>query len=409
MTQQYRLSIRKPHTLTLILLTGFAAFSTVIVGPSLPAITNAFQVSAGHAQGLVTIFLLGYACGQLLYGPLANRFGRLRAFYIGLLLAIAAAAVCVGAQLLHNFLLLEVGRFLGAVGACCGLVVSYTIVSDYYYPSQARAIYSYLTIAFALSPAIATVIGGILQQYFNWAAAFYFLFFYAIFLLFIANRLPETITDHDHHALHPRKILHNYIQVFKNRFLVLNALIYGMSTMCAYIYVAEAPFIMIKHLGLSPFNYGWLAMLPFLGVLAGALTGPKLVHYISGRMIIKYGLVIEFCVAIFLLIIFSLNIITLSSFLVPMIIFMYVHSLVLSNCTTMALQHVHDRSNSSAVFSFLFMMPPVIGNLALDLFPVNKPIYLPLIFLIALLLYAWFYYQGYVRNANCKISSPPLH
>lgn len=398
--QAYRLNTRKPHTLTLILLTGFAAFSAVIVGPSLPAITTAFQISAGRAQGLVTIFLLGYACGQLLYGPLANRFGRLHAFYIGLLLAITAAAVCVGAQLLHNFLLLEIGRFIGAIGACCGLVVSYTIVSDYYYPPQARAIYSYLTIAFALSPAIATVIGGMLQQFFNWAAAFYFLFFYAIFLLFIVSRLPETMTDDAHHTLHPRKIVCNYITVFKNQFLVLNALIYGMSTMCAYIYVAEAPFIMIKHLGLSPFSYGWLAMLPFLGVLAGALSGPRLVHIISGRSIIKYGLIIEFCVALFFLIIFSLNIITLGNFLIPMTIFMYAHSLVLSNCTALALQNVSDRSNASAVFSFLFMMPPVIGNFGLDLFPVNQPIYLPLIFLIALLLYAWFYYQGYVHNAN---------
>ena len=405
MTQQYRLNIRKPHTLTLILLTGFAAFSTVIVGPSLPAITNAFSISAGHAQGLVTIFLLGYACGQLLYGPLANRFGRIRAFYMGLVLAIIGAALCITAQLLHNFLLLEIGRFFGAVGACCGLVVSYTIVSDFYHAPQARGIYSYLTIAFALSPAIATALGGMLQQYFNWVGAFYFLFFYGIFLLWIASRLPETSIERYHQALHPKKILHNYRQVFKNRFLVLNALIYGMSTMCAYIYVAEAPFIMIKHLGLSPAHYGWLAMLPFLGVLAGALTGPKIVHMVSARNIIKYGLVVEVCIAILLLILFTCQIITLSSFLLPMIVFMYAHSLILSNCTTMALQNVTDRSNASAVFSFLFMMPPVLGNLALDLFPVNKPIYLPLIFLIALLLYAVFYYQGYVRHAGSNAAT----
>ena len=405
MTAPFRLNTRKPHTLTLILLTGFAAFSTVIVGPSLPAITHAFQISAGHAQGLVTIFLLGYACGQLLYGPLANRFGRIRTFYMGLSLAIAAAVLCLGAQLLHNFLLLEIGRFLEAVGACCGLVVSYTIVSDFYHAQQARAIYSYLTIAFALSPAVATVLGGMLQQYFNWAGAFYFLFFYGIFLLFIASRLPETSSDRDYQALHPRKLFHNYLQVFKNRFLVLNALIYGMSTMCAYVYVAEAPFIMIKHLGLSPASYGWLAMLPFLGVLVGALSGPKIVRYFSSQQIIKYGLVIEFVVALLLLMLFACNIITLFSFLMPMIIFMYIHSLVLSNCTTMALQNIKDRSNASAVFSFLFMMPPVIGNLALDLFPVNKPIYLPLIFLIALLLYAVFYYQGYIRNAGSTIAN----
>jgi DHA1 family bicyclomycin/chloramphenicol resistance-like MFS transporter len=396
---QNRLTTRTPPTLILILLAGFAAFSTVIIGPSLPAITHAFQINAGHAQSLVTIFLLGYACGQLIYGPLANRFGRIQAFYFGLSLAIVAAALCIGAQLLHNFLLLEIGRFLGAVGACCGLVVSYTIVSDFYHTQQARAIYSYLTIAFALSPAVATALGGMLQQYFNWSGAFYLLFFYGIFLLYLASRLPETSSDRDYHALQPSKILYNYLQVFKNRFLVLNALIYGMSTMCAYVYVTEAPFIMIKHLGLSPASYGWLAMLPFLGVLAGALSGPKIAHYFSSQQIIKYGLFIEFMVALLLLALFACNIITLLSFLMPMVIFMYVHSLVLSNCSTMALQNIKDRSNSSAVFSFLFMMPPVIGNFALDLFPVNKPIYLPLIFLIALLLYAVSYYQGYVRNA----------
>ena len=129
--QTHRLNQKEPHIVTLIIMSSFASMGAVIFAPALPEIAQYFNISQGHSQLIITLFLLGYAVGQLVYGPLANRFGRKTAFYIGIFVATIGSLISIISEPLHSFKFLIFGRMLEAFGSSAGLVISFTIISDH--------------------------------------------------------------------------------------------------------------------------------------------------------------------------------------------------------------------------------------------------------------------------------------
>ncbi len=184
----HRLPQKEPHILTLIIMSSFASMGAVIFTPALPEIVQYFKISINHSQLTITLFLLGYALGQLIYGPLANRLGRKSAFYIGILVATIGSIISILSEPLNSFGLLIFGRMLEALGSSAGLVIAFTIINDHYYPQQARRIIAYLMLAFAVVPGIATFIGGLLVSHWHWITCFYFLLIYGLILIIPAAR-----------------------------------------------------------------------------------------------------------------------------------------------------------------------------------------------------------------------------
>ena len=158
----YRLQRKEPHIITLTLLSAFAAMGAILMTPALPQIAKYFNISIGLSQLTITSFLLGYAIGQLFYGPLANRFGRKPAVFIGIALATVGSLFSILSSPVESFHLLILGRFLEAVGASAGLVISFTIINDFYYPKQIRRIMGILLFTFAIMPGLGIAIGGII-------------------------------------------------------------------------------------------------------------------------------------------------------------------------------------------------------------------------------------------------------
>src|SRR5579863_5021478 len=155
----HRLQQREPHILILIVMSSFASMGAVIFTPALPQIAEYFHISLGHSQLTITLFLLGYAIGQLIYGPLSNRFGRKPAFFIGVFISTIGSIISIISEPLHSFTFLILGRLLEALGSSAGLVIAFTIISDHYYPEQARRVIAYLMLAFAIVPGVAVFIG----------------------------------------------------------------------------------------------------------------------------------------------------------------------------------------------------------------------------------------------------------
>src|SRR3990167_8580547 len=178
----YRLDVKKPHLLTLMFLSAFASMGAVLMMPALPEIASHFGIHTSTAQLAVTYFLLGYAVGQLIYGPLANRYGRKYAIYVGIVIATLGSIFSILSSPLNSFHLLVLGRFLEAAGSSAGLAVSVAMINDYYFEEDARRILGLLMLAFAIIPGIAIAIGGALVQFINWEACFYYLLIYGLLL-----------------------------------------------------------------------------------------------------------------------------------------------------------------------------------------------------------------------------------
>jgi MFS family permease len=146
--------IREPSLLTLLLLVSYPSVGAVLFTPALPAIAQFFAISSSIAQLTITLFLIGYAVGQLPYGPLSNKVGRKPALYIGLSISVFGALLCAVAGLLAQFWLLILARIITALGASVGLMMALTIISDYYQPEAARKKFSFIIMAFAIAPGV---------------------------------------------------------------------------------------------------------------------------------------------------------------------------------------------------------------------------------------------------------------
>ncbi len=378
--------MREPHLVSLIILSAFASMGAVLITPALPEMVHYFHISEGYAQLTVALFLIGYATGQLIYGPLANRFGRKPAFYTGIVIATIGSIVSILSAPEHSFRLMLVGRLLEALGSSAGLVTSFTIISDFYYPKEARKITSYMMMAFAIVPGVALFLGGIISQYLHWEVCFYFLLGYGLVLFYPAYMLPETLQHKDFNAVKIKRIRRSYFEVFTNKVLITYSLLFGLSCMLPYVFSADGPFIGIHMLGLSTGSYGMIALIPTLGMLIGSIFSAKLTKHFSANRLIAFGALLELCAAVVMLVLFVMGVITSLSLFIPMFFIFTGHAFVSGNGTSSAMYFAIDKANGSAVMSFIGVGMPVVGTLVLALLNVQSAVIMPIIFTCAIVL-----------------------
>lgn len=373
----HRLNQKEPHIATLIIMSSFASMGAVIFAPALPEIAQYFAISQGHSQLTITLFLLGYAVGQLIYGPLSNRFGRKPAFFIGIFIATVGSLVSIISEPLHSFAFLIFGRMLEALGSSAGLVISFTIISDHYYPNQARRIVAYLMLAFAIVPGLATFIGGTLVVHFHWISCFYFLLIYGLLLAIPASRLTETAVSLSKHALQFSQIRKNYRLAMSNRLLRNTTLFFGLSGMCVYVYVASAPFIAINHLHLSPEKYGVIGLIPFIGTALGSIVSAQLSTVLSVVTLMRLGFIIDIISVILLAVLFYFGFINMVVLISCGFILMFGNCLIVGSGASVATATSEDKANASAIMNFINVGMVMLGTFILALVPGSPIIKLP--------------------------------
>ncbi|MEK7820738.1 MAG: MFS transporter, partial [Pseudomonadota bacterium] len=140
----------------LTLLVAFGPLSTDLYLPSLPSIATHFAVGAAEAQLTLSVFLLGFAGGTLIWGPLSDRFGRRPTMLAGLAFFFVATLACAAAESMTQLI---VARFIQAIGACVGPVVARAVVRDVFAREEAARVLSYMAMAMGLAPMVGPVIG----------------------------------------------------------------------------------------------------------------------------------------------------------------------------------------------------------------------------------------------------------
>src|SRR6516162_4192893 len=174
----------------IVAVTACGTLGMHLIIPALPATAKALDVSAGTVQLTITLYLIGLAIGQLVYGPISDRFGRRPVLLGGLALFTLAGIAATAAP---NAWTLVIARILQSIGACSGLVLGRAIVRDSATPDRAAAQLAMLTLVMSAAPAIAPVLGGYATAWIGWRAAFALL---AIIggttLVFAVLLLPET-------------------------------------------------------------------------------------------------------------------------------------------------------------------------------------------------------------------------
>ncbi|MBO6519834.1 MAG: multidrug effflux MFS transporter [Rhodospirillales bacterium] len=240
-----------------------------IVLPSLPAIGEELDVAAGSERLVLSVFLIGFASGQLLVGPLSDRYGRRRILIPGLLLY---AVLGGGAALTASIDWLLAARLLQGLGAAAGFVIARAIARDAFQGAALVRIFGLLTLTMGIVPGIAPIIGGFVQDYVGWQAnmAITMVMGGVMFVLCLVA-MPETGTPSDT-TIAPGAVAMNYVSIFRDRtfrrFALTNALTLGS----LYAFHAGGPELMIRQLGLSPSSFGFLAFLHSSAYMAGAAS-----------------------------------------------------------------------------------------------------------------------------------------
>jgi len=365
---------------TLLLLISFASVNAVLFTPALPAITHFFSISSSIAQQTITWFLVGYALGQLIYGPIANRFGRKSTLYAGISLQIISSMLCILAGIVNQYTLLVIGRFMLALGSGVGLKMTFTLVNECYEPKVASQKISYLLSAFAMAPGIATAFGGVLTAHYGWISCFYAGLCYGVALLVFVFRLPETQQYRDVNAFEYRHLISNYIVQFKNIQLIIGSLLMGCATCIVYIFAAVAPFIVINIFGMSSTEYGMANMIPPVGLILGSLVSAQFVQKYSLIKMIKFGIFMISIGVIFMMLMLKLHYSALFSLFLPMVIVYFGLCFIVANVSTVILSNVSDKSHGSAVMNFINMGLATLVVLSVGYFSL-QPLLLPMVYL----------------------------
>ncbi|MFN7095228.1 MAG: MFS transporter, partial [Burkholderiales bacterium] len=180
--------------LILMLLISFGSIGAVCYTPGFPELAAFFGVNNSNAQLTVTLYLVGYAIGQLFYGPLAHSLGSNKTIIIGAMIEIMGAFLCAISGPLHSFNLLIGARVIMALGAASGLKMTFTLAANLYSKEATARVMGLLTLAFAVTPGIGVLIGGILVNHFGWTSTFYLMVVYGLAIILLSFRLPELYT-----------------------------------------------------------------------------------------------------------------------------------------------------------------------------------------------------------------------
>ncbi|HEY6433465.1 MAG TPA: Bcr/CflA family efflux MFS transporter [Acetobacteraceae bacterium] len=274
-----RLTGRPAPFSLLVAITACGTIGMHLVVPALPATADALSVSPATIQLTITLYIAGLAIGQLLYGPVSDRFGRRPVLLAGLALFTVAG---IAATASTSATTLIVSRILQAVGGCAGLVLGRAIVRDSASADRAAARLALLTLVMSLAPAIAPAIGGYAVTWAGWRSAFALLALIGVVTtLLTALWLPETNAPAASRGRVP--LLLSSVRLLRSPAFCGFSLGGACTTTSFYAFMAASPFIFEDVLHQSTERIGLYYLLLMLGLAAGGFTANRL----AGRVAIS--------------------------------------------------------------------------------------------------------------------------
>lgn len=270
--------IKPMFLIVVVALIGMLApFSIDTYLPSFPAIEAELAVDRALLTQTLAVYLISFALATLIWGPMADKWGRKPIILASLVGYLAASVLSALAQSIEVLLL---GRALQGVMVAGSLVASRAMIRDFFQGDDAQKAMALMMMLFAAAPALAPIIGGWLEVHLGWRSVFYFLALYALLIIALfAVRVKETQNPDHVQSIHPAKIFKSYWQSMVHpQFLRLVAA-QGFIIGGFFVYVAGSASVIFDHLKLGEQDF-WVFFVP---VVSGILFGSILIHRLSHR------------------------------------------------------------------------------------------------------------------------------
>lgn len=348
--------MKKLQLTILMFLISYGSIGAVTFVSGLPLIAEYFKVSSNLANYTITSYLFGYALGQLVYGPLTNRFGVISSLRIGVIISLLGTIIAISSYYFDSFSMLVIARFIMALGCACGLKMTFTLSSKLYSHNEAARTMGLLTIAFAITPSIGIYLGSIAITIFNWTGGFYIMIFYSLIVLYLINKLPAHLNDSCCTRLNLKLIISGYLSQIKSYQIILGGVLVGLGSSFVYIFASVSPFIVMNQMHLSANVFGYYSFIPSIGIVVGSVLANHYGKSNTPEKCLLWGLTISLsgcAIMAFCYFILTSNVLGL---FMPMIIIYMGLSFIFGNAAAITMKNMGDKSNAAAVMSFINMM-----------------------------------------------------
>ena len=274
-----------PFTLLLGILVALPALGTDLYVPALPDVSRSLDAPVGATQATLTMYFVGLACGQLLWGPLSDRYGRKPVLAAGLLTMLVCSLAAAAAASVSAVAIARVGQGLGAAS---GALIGRTIVRDLYAHEQAARLLARMTLVFSVVPVSAPLCGALLLQVGSWPSIFIAMALVAALLLAAMSRLEETAPP-ERRSVHPARIAATFAAILREpRFIAPFLLI-----LCAQVgilaWVSNSSFTLVRGLGVPVVAFGLMFAAVMLGQIGGAWSSSRLVMRLGIARLLRTG------------------------------------------------------------------------------------------------------------------------
>ncbi len=289
-----------------------------VIVPALPATARALGMSIPTAQLAITLYLIGLAAGQLLYGPISDRFGRRPVLLAGLTLFTAASVVTAVAS---SAPVLIGARVLQSIGGCAGLVLGRAAVRDAAEPDRAAGQLAMLGLVLALIPAVAPAIGGYVTAYVSWRGSYVLLAaFGAVTLLSCALLLPETLAPRT--GPPGRAMPGSYVTLLRSAAFLGYSFGGACSTTAFYGFLSASPFIFERQLHQPTESIGICYVFLMGGVALGSVWANRMARRMRLLSALRVANLLGIAGALLFALADAMDVLTVATVMVPMTMFM---------------------------------------------------------------------------------------
>ncbi|CAH1664416.1 MULTISPECIES: multidrug effflux MFS transporter [unclassified Chelatococcus] len=275
-------------------LTFSATLAMHIFVPALPQVAQDLSASVGAMQLTISLYILGLAVGQLIYGPIADRFGRRPTLIAGLSLYIMAGIAAAMAPSAHALI---AARLFQAMGGCVGMVLSRAIIRDTSSPQDSVRSLALVNLFITAGPAVAPLIGSAVMSTAGWRFIFVLLALFGVMnIMFTVWLLPETRRAGGDNSV--TTLARNYRSLLTSPAFLGYAIGGGCATTSMYAFIGAAPFIFINELGRSAYEVGIYLAILVTGIWIGSIVVSRLIMRVPIRSLLIGGNLVSLVAAL---------------------------------------------------------------------------------------------------------------